>query len=240
MQAAKARVKKSPQEANHLDAEVTPDASFAITSVTRRPRKRLYDVGLENGDVLTLSPDVLAMAGVVCGHRFSTADIDQLRTAESRHSALISALRFLSHRPRSEAEVVTALQRRRVAAAIIDEVVTRLKQNGLLDDEAFARNYVEVRDRVSPRSRRILQAELAAHGVSREIASSAPAVIVDEADAAYRAGFRKARAVAGLTFEAFERKLGDHLLRRGFSYDVVRDAVRRLWSEIRPAEDRQA
>ncbi len=143
---------------------------------------------------------------------------------------MAAALRLVSFRPRSEKEMRRALARRAVSPALRDEVVSRLRELGLLDDAAFASSFVESRDRSSPRSRRLLAQELRQKGVARETASLS-ADAVDDADAAYRAAGRRAGAMRGLAFPDFERRLGGFLLRRGFSYETTRGTVRRLWQE---------
>ncbi len=143
---------------------------------------------------------------------------------------MAAALRHVAFRPRSEKEMRQALGRRAVSPALRDEVVSRLRELGLLDDAAFAASFVESRDRSSPRGRRLLAQELRQKGVARGLASESAAA-VDDADAAYRAAGRRAGAMRGLDFPEFERRLGGFLLRRGFNYETTRGTVRRLWQE---------
>jgi SOS response regulatory protein OraA/RecX len=82
---------------------------------------------------------------------------------------LDAAARFLEARSRSVAEV-----RRRLATAgyrheLVDEAIARLVQQGYLDDEAFARAWVDSRDRARPRGERALRTELIQKGIAREI-----------------------------------------------------------------------
>ena len=82
---------------------------------------------------------------------------------------LDAALRFLEARPRSVAEV-----RRRLASAgyredLVTGAVGRLVELRMLDDESFARQWVESRDRARPRGERALQAELHQKGIDAEI-----------------------------------------------------------------------
>jgi regulatory protein len=114
--------------------------------------------------------------------------------------------------------------------------MARLKELRLIDDAAFAATWVESRDRASPRSRRLLASELRLKGVTREVAATSSDA-VDDADAAYRAGLKRARLLAGKPFEEFRRKVGDLLLRRGFDYETAREAVRRLWDEATAAAE---
>ena len=125
-----------------------------------------------------------------------------------------------------------ALRKRCFEDDVVDETLARLIDLKLVDDSEFARTYAELRDRSSPRSRRLIAAELRAKGVGRAILEE-PLIEIDEADAAYRAAERRARSLATADFADFRRRLGDHLLRRGFSFEVARQTVGRLWSETR-------
>ena len=77
------------------------------------------------------------------------------------------AARFLEARPRSEAEVRRKLTRLGYRATLVDDALTRLVEFGYLDDEAFARSWVESRDRAKPRGEHALRQELSRLGVER-------------------------------------------------------------------------
>lgn len=204
-----------------------------VTAIERLPRRRRYNLHLDGRPALTLSPQVLAEAGLRPGDEVSPQRLEELRQAEARHSALATALRLLSYRPRSTAEMRERLARRGTPPHLQEETLQRLREMGLLDDEAFARSWVESRQRTSPRGRRLLARELRAKGIGGEAARRSLAHL-DEEEAAYRAAARRAPALAGLPYDQFQRRLGDFLLRRGFSYETVRHTVRRLWEEGGP------
>ncbi len=205
-----------------------------ITSIERPPRKQRYEVRLDYVLVVSLSPEVLAAAQLRTGQEISESTIRALEAQEARHSTLATALRLLAYRPRSEREMRDALKKRGCPEEVIAETVARLVELRLVDDADFARGYAELRDRSSPRSRRLIAAELRAKGVAGDSAIEA-LVQVDEADAAYRAAARKANNLRTAEFDDFRRRVGEHLLRRGFSYEVARETVSRLWEEVRPA-----
>ena len=82
---------------------------------------------------------------------------------------LDAAARFLETRPRSVAEVERKLGGMGYRSSLVAEVVERLVQLGYLDDEAFARSWVESRDRASPRGEHALRRELSQRGVDRTL-----------------------------------------------------------------------
>ncbi len=207
-----------------------------ITSIDRPPRKRRYEVRVDHVLVVPLSAEVLARAGLHAGQEVSDTELRTLEETEARHSALATAMRMLAYGPRSEHEVRQALTRKRTRDDILAETVARLRELRLLDDADFARTYVEQRDRRSPRGRRLLRSELTARGIDRKAADE-HLTELDEADAAYRAAARRARSLTALDYTAFQRRLGDHLLRRGFAHETVREAIRRAWADQHPEDD---
>ncbi len=82
---------------------------------------------------------------------------------------LDAAARFLEARPRSEAEVRRRLLRLGYRDELVDAAVGRLLAVGYLDDEAFARSWVESRDRSKPRGEHALRRELGLTGVDRSL-----------------------------------------------------------------------
>ncbi|MBI1885114.1 MAG: RecX family transcriptional regulator [Chloroflexi bacterium] len=201
-----------------------------ITTIEKQQRRRRANVFVDGRFTLALSLEVIADAGLRVGDEVTPDRLEALRDADARQQALNSALRLLSYRPRSEAELRLRLARKGAAAALVDETLARLRSLGLLDDGAFARYWVESRQQLSPRGRRLLWRELTAKGVDRETVQEAVASL-DDAEAAYRAGEKRARTLKALEFPEFRRRLGDFLIRRGFDYDVVAEVTARLWRE---------
>src|SRR5688572_4170327 len=80
-----------------------------------------------------------------------------------------AAAAFLAVRPRSIDETRRRLQQLGYPQPLIGEVIERFAEVGYLDDETFARTWVESRDRARPRGENALRRELALKGVGREV-----------------------------------------------------------------------
>jgi regulatory protein len=80
---------------------------------------------------------------------------------------LEAAARFLETRSRSVAEVRRRLMSAGYRPQLVDGAIARLLDLGVLDDEAFARAWVESRDRARPRGERAIRDELRLKGVDR-------------------------------------------------------------------------
>jgi regulatory protein len=83
---------------------------------------------------------------------------------------LEAATRFLEARSRSIAEVRRRLTTAGYRADLVDGAIARLADLGVLDDDAFARAWVESRDRARPRGERALRDELRLKGIDRPLA----------------------------------------------------------------------
>jgi regulatory protein len=106
--------------------------------------------------------------------RESLAERRERRAAVDDPAVVLeAAARFLEARARSIGEV-----RRRLTSAgyrpdLVEGAITRLGELGMLDDEAFARAWVESRDRARPRGERALADELRLRGVDRAVIAAA-------------------------------------------------------------------
>ena len=79
---------------------------------------------------------------------------------------LEAAARFLEPRARSVAEVRRRLTGAGYRADLVEGAIERMLELGMLDDEAFARAWIESRDRARPRGERAIRQELGLRGAS--------------------------------------------------------------------------
>jgi regulatory protein len=103
--------------------------------------------------------------------RRARADARRAERAEIEDPAVVleAAAAFLAVRPRSVDETRRRLRHLGYAAAPIEVVIDRLLAYGYLDDDVFARAWVESRDRARPRGETALRRELTLKGIDREI-----------------------------------------------------------------------
>jgi len=177
----------------------------------------------------------LDAARLKVGQHLSDAEIAQLQATDAAAKAYDRAVRYLSYRPRSTAEVRRTLEGAEFAPEAIEAALVRLAGQGYLDDAAFATYWVENRQRFRPKGEQALRQELRRAGVDKEIIDESLDGL-DSSEAAYAAAQPRANRLTVLAAEdpaAFKRKLSEFLLRRGFTYDVVRDVVARLLREIK-------
>ena len=197
----------------------------------RHPNR--YNLYIDDHFALGLS--ALVAVRVRVGQELSAQQVQALALEEQAEAAHEYALRRLETRPRSEQEIRRALAGKKFSEEIVDRVIGRLAEAGLLSDRDFAKFWVENREGFKPRSARALRYELRQKGVPPdEIARVLKHV--DEQDSAYRAARPRAERWKGLAAEEFKAKLSGFLARRGFDYQVTRSTVARLWKELQGEE----
>jgi len=197
---------------------------------TGRGREKRVKVFLDDQFAFSLGAEVAAKESLQVGQELSADQAEALTKSDHLHRCLNAAYRYLGYRPRSEAEVRGRLQRRGFDAGSIEAVIVRLKEQGLLDDAAFAQFWKENRESFSPRSRRLTKLELRRMGVVADIIEQVVGD-VDDGENAYRAALRKTHHWPLSDYQSFRRRLGEYLRRRGFDYEVINQTVGRVWQE---------
>jgi regulatory protein len=145
------------------------------------------------------------------------------------------ALRQLTVRSRTVQELRTALARRNVPDEAAEEVLARFGEVGLVDDAAFARDWVAAGPR-RLRSRRVLAQELKSRGVAAELVTEALDDLDPEAEFEVARSLARKRlpGLAGLDPQARYRRLAGALARRGFAGPVVHAVLRDVLAEEVP------
>jgi regulatory protein len=201
-----------------------------ITALTiqKRHRERV-NLFLDGAYAFSLSLDVAL--GLKRGQCLSQAEIAALQRADEIQRAYQHALRLLGYRPRTQMEIKRRLHQKGFTPAAVDVALQRLNDKRYVDDDAFARFWLDQRQRYRPRGARAIGYELRQKGVDSEIIKQ---VLndVDEAASARAAIERKMNRWQGLDEATFRQKAMAFLSRRGFPYDVVRNTCQQAWETI--------
>ena len=143
---------------------------------------------------------------------------------------LDAAYRYLTYRPRSEAEIKQRLHQRGFDKKVVEKAIAKLKEQNLIDDFAFAQFWKDNRLSFKPKSKRLIQRELRNKKVAVEIIEQVTKDLDDEGNA-YKLGCGRMHTLAYLDYPDFRRRLSSYLGYRGFSYEVIRRTIARLWRE---------
>ncbi|MBI2613713.1 MAG: regulatory protein RecX [Candidatus Levybacteria bacterium] len=144
------------------------------------------------------------------------------------------ALRFLSYRPRSEKEVRDRLkfkiQNSKVKnttqnSKVIDEIIQKLKEKKFINDEKFAKWFVESRIRFKPRSLRLIKMELKQKGIDLETINNLQLTINSDLDQAKKLAQERIERFKDLSKEEIYQKLGRFLASKGFNWDTIKKTI---------------
>lgn len=159
------------------------------------------------------------------------------RELEKKLAPLVAkATRLINHRDRSEAEL-----RRRLTEALeegedprlVDTVVSRCLDNGMLDDERFAHEWVRQRQHNQKKSVSVLRRELRDKGVASPVIEDALSQVSDEdqqdilqALVTKKAGTVKTVPADRAEYDKALRRIVGVAARRGFPAGAGMDAAR--------------
>lgn len=170
--------------------------------------------------------------------------VRRARHAEVEDPAVVmeAAANFLAVRPRSVAETRRRLVHHGYRPNLVEGVLERLSTVGYLDDEGFARAWVESRDRSRPRGENALRRELVLKGIERDTIALVLAertgngdvdVPGDDLTAAWRLLERRSAPLLRIA-DARQRRGNAYALlaRHGFGPEVCRDVAKRFLAAL--------
>jgi len=138
------------------------------------------------------------------------------------------ALHYLSYRTRSEKEVRDKLKTKQVDPQIIEKIIAKLKEKRFINDEEFARQWIENRTRFKPRGERLIKMELKQKGISEDIINSLISnsnSMTTDLDSAKKLVEKRIGRVKNLPKQKIYEKLGRYLATKGFSWDTIKKAI---------------
>ena len=208
-----------------------------LAAVAEHPRKRgRYRVRLADGRTFLVNAEQLsALPSIREGTALETVHVLALEVGHRYVACYDRALGALARARRSRRELAQRLRRSEPDVALIEQVLERLHELGLLDDAAVAEAEAAARFRRGEGSGRVRQA-LLRKGVERTLVDDAMRHVgsddaVDERASCLAAARKRVRSLRGLAPLVQRRRLTAFLARRGFAGGLVHDVVRTVLSE---------
>lgn len=151
-----------------------------------------------------------------------------------------AAQRALMRRAHSVHEMKKLLERRADNELLVQVVMARLKENGMIDDARYAKQFVRQRATIRRQGKYRIARDLRARGVpDRHIESALEEATDADAERA-TIRHRIERKLKSLRGEVDDRKIASlyrSLLRAGFPSDAIRAELKALTSEEVPSAD---
>lgn len=163
--------------------------------------------------------------------------------ADPEQMARTVVLRRLSSAPRTRKDLAEDLGRRGIPSDVIDRVLDRFTEVGLIDDAEYARLWVSSRHRSRGTARQSLRHELRAKGITDDDALEALEAIDDDLERARGLALVRSKRPSTSRLEpaARARRLVSMLMRRGYrqaeAVSIVKEAVAELDETLSGADE---
>lgn len=210
-----------------------------ISSVEpQKKNPKRFNIFLDGAFAFGVDEDLVVERRLVVGKEISSEDLEKI-LFESEVGKLMERMYGLfSIRMRSEKEIRDYLRnlsfkrkvkgKEELSEMAVEFLMERLKKKGLVDDEVFAKAWVEARRKSKKSGIRVLKAELFQKGIDREIIEEvlSEQITGDSEDKlAEQALEKKLKSWRNLEPLEFRKKGIEFLVRRGFDYSIAKETV---------------
>lgn len=153
-------------------------------------------------------------------------------------SPMDAALKHLGYRARTVREMERYLDTCEYGEVEVMETIERLQALGLLDDRAFAEEFVRTRLASKPVSRAHLSEQLYSHELPRELIDEVLSSVPDDAEEenACEIARKYLRQLHSLPDRERDERVLKRILSRGYPFDMARVALERAKAETTDAD----
>ncbi len=194
-----------------------------ITAIKQQVKRTdRYSVFVDDKYAFSLSETALLESKLASGDELSAGQVKEYKKLSEDDKLYNQTLRYIALRPRSKWEIEFYLQRKKAAPPLTEAILNKLSVIGLVDDEKFAKAFVNDRRLLKPASRRKLIAELRKKRIANEIIEQAVGSEADDEQTALLEVISRKRRQ---TKYQDDQKLMQYLARQGFSYGDIKEAL---------------
>lgn len=199
-----------------------------ITRIEPQNNSERVNVHIDGEFAFGLMREILYKYGLSEDMEVDREFIDEVLLEEEWLKAKDKALKFLSYRQRSQKEIEDKLKKEGFNDEIIEKTVDFLKSYNLIDDIAFAKNFMMDKSNINKYGPERIRYELYMRGISKDIIDEVLEDYGDEYSIALDLAKKKVKSYKGNDRNAIYRKLGTFLQSKGFSYECISKVLREL------------
>lgn len=145
-----------------------------ITKIEAQKKDRhRYNIFIDGSFAFGLYEDSVLKYGLRSGDELNEKKIIEMREFDEFGYGKKAAYSFLAYKPRSKKDLVKKLKQKKVSDKIIDDIIELLEKQKYLNDEIYARNYLEDKLNSKPIGKRIAKMKLLEKGIDKELIESA-------------------------------------------------------------------
>jgi regulatory protein len=200
-----------------------------VTAIKPQKNGKRVNIYLDGKFAFGLDLENYVKLGLKVEQNLTDDEINGLVKKAEFQKIMDKLLRFATLRPRSEKEIKDYFKRKRVYKDLQKDLYDKLKKFELVDDEKFAKWWVEQRLAFRPKSQRILNNELRIKGVRKDIIDETlNSIKIDEVKIARELIEKRKNKWHNLgEFEA-RKKMSEFLARHGFAWGIIKTVIKEL------------
>lgn len=214
-----------------------------ITKISaQKNNEERVNIFLDEKYAFSVDLDVLVKFDLRKGKELDELDIIEIQYGDDVKKGFKKALDYLSYRMRSTKEVKDHLKKKDVADSAITEILHMLKGYKYLDDREFAAAYVSTHRKTSGKGPDVLFRELKLKGIDDELIQEALSSFSfsDQVEAAVKHAEKVLKKEKKLSSKETKQAIEQHLVRKGFSFDVISAALQETDYENDDSAEREA
>ncbi|MBM7580701.1 recombination regulator RecX [Jeotgalibacillus terrae] len=195
-----------------------------ITKITKQKRnEERYNIFLDGKYAFSVDEAVLVQHQLQKNKELDDFDIGEIEYEDQVRKGFNKALVYLSYRMRSEHEIFLHLKEHEMGEAAIEEALHKLRRYGYVNDEAFAKAFMNTKINTTDKGPLQIKLGLSEKGVSNEIIEA----LLSEKDAdewkerAFAIMEKVIKKNPKLSPLQIKKKAQDTLARKGYSGQTV-------------------
>jgi len=203
-----------------------------ITKITtQKKNKERYNIFLDEGKgeqyAFSVDEAVLVKFQLKKGMELDEFSITEIHYEDDIRKAYNLALHYLTRRIRSESEVRAYLGEKEIDEPIIQEAIIKLYEYQFLNDEQYAIAYVRTQMNTTDKGTVLIRSELKERGISENY------IALALKEYPYDLQLEKAKILCEKAAQKNQKdservlktKLEQKLIRKGFSFDIITNAI---------------
>lgn len=199
-----------------------------ISSIVAQKNKKRVNVYVDGFYAFSVFKESLIGLNLFQEKEISKKEIEEIKNIDIENKSMSKAYNLLSYRPRSKEEIRKKLSLK-FSDKIVKNTLKELEEKKYLNDEAFVDFWFE--NRAKSRGVALLRYELFKKGVAAEIIEQKTSTHKPEKDLENAIALIKSKSkFKKLEQKEARQKIGSYLARRGYSYDIIKKAIRRMYA----------
>jgi regulatory protein len=200
-----------------------------ITSIEPQKRKGRYNIFLDGEFAFGADKETIYTFGLRKNDDLTDEKIEEIKNYDEFNFGKKIALNYLNYKQRTEKEIRKKLKEKKISEKSTDKIISILKDLKFLNDDQYAKMYLEEKLANNPKGKRVIAMKLAEKGISKEVINNvidskySEDTEIKKAKELLSKYLKKVRAKS----ESDKRqKCYRYLLSRGFDYEIVKSACK--------------